>query len=107
MLSAPECTNDECVMRIQSKFNIRLCDHMLRAQDNNPLYNVEIEVPHEQVYLYDENKNIYDSMLISQSEALIAAQDAITYLHETDSVGEGTDTPFEVINGKLCRTLFV
>ncbi len=107
MLSAPECTNDEGIMRIQSKMNIKLGDHMLRAQSDNPLYNVEIEIPHEQVYLYDENNNIYDSMLVSQEEALGDAQDTIMYLHETESVGDGFDTPFEIRAGKLCRTLFV
>ncbi len=107
MLSAPECTNDEGIMRIQSKMNIKLGDHMLRAQSDNPLYNVEVEIPHEQVYLYDENNNIYDSMFVSQEEALSDAQDAIMYLHDTESVGEGSDTPFEIQSGKLCRTHFV
>lgn len=107
MLSAPECTNDEGIMRIQSKMNIKLGDHMLRAQSDNPLYNIEIEIPHEQVYLYDENNNIYDSVLISQEEALSDAQDAIMYLHDTNSVGEGSDTSFEIRSGKLCRTHFV
>ena len=107
MLSAPECTNDEHIMQIQSKMNIKLGDHILRSQSDNPLYNVEIEIPYEQVYLYDENNNIYDSVLVSQEEALSDAQDAIIYLHETGSVGEGTDTSFEIQRGKLCRTHFV
>jgi len=107
MLSAPECTNDEGIVCIQSKMNVKLGDHMMRAQSDNPLYNVEIEIPHDQVYLYDNDKNIYDSILISQSESLSAAQDAIIHLHETGGVGEGTDTPFEIQSGKLCRTLFV
>lgn len=107
MLSAPECDNEEGIVRIQSKLQLKLGDHMLRAQSSNPLYNVELEIPHEQVYLYDNDKNIYDSVLVSDDEALSAAQDAIIYLHETNSVGDGADTPWQITDGKLCRTGFI
>lgn len=107
MLSAPECTNDEGIVKIQSKLNLKLGDHMLRAQSDNPLYNVELDIPHDQVYLYDNDKNIYDSVLVSDEEAMSAAQDAIIYLHESGGVGTGDDTPFEIQDGKLCRTSFI
>jgi hypothetical protein len=107
MLSAPECTSDDGIMRIQSKMNIKLGDHMLRAQSDNPLYNVELDIPHDQIYLYDNDKNIYDSVLVSDEDAMSAAQDAIIYLHDSGSVSEGDDTPFEIQDGKLCRTAFI
>ena len=106
MLSAPECTSDDGIMRIQSKMNLKLGDHMLRAQSNNPLYNVEVEIPHDQIYLYDNDRNIYDSVLVSSDEALSAAQDAIIYLHDANEVGDDNTTQFEIRDGKLCRTLF-
>lgn len=107
MLSAPLCNNEEGIVKTEGKLSIRLSDHVMRAQSNsNPLYDVEIEVPHEQLYLYDNNKNIMDSVLVTNDEALSAAQDMVHYLHVTNKVGDGPDTPFEIRDGKLVRTHF-
>jgi hypothetical protein len=107
MLSAPPCDNDEGVVRIQSKFNLKLADHVMRAQSNsNPLYDVELEIPHEQVYLYDNDKNIMDAITVTNDEALAAAQDMVHYLNDANLVSDEPDTPFEIRDGKLVRTHF-
>jgi len=104
--NAPSCDNNEGIVKMSSTLNLKLSNHILRMQSDNPLYNVEVEIPQEQAYLYDENKTAMDVISVSDDEALLGAQDMIEYLHETNSVGEGSDTPFEIQDGKLVRTHF-
>jgi hypothetical protein len=104
--NAPACDNEEGIVKVQSTMQLKLSDHLVRAQSNNPLYNVELEIPQEQVYLYDHGKNLVDSVVATQQESLDAAQDMIIYLHESGQVGEGPDTPFEIRDNKLVRTHF-
>jgi len=107
ILSAPPCDNEDGVVKTEGKLSIRLSDHVMRAQSNsNPLYDVELEIPHEQLYLYDNDKNIMDAVVVTNDEALAAAQDMVHYLHVANKVGDGPDTPFEVKDGKLVRTHF-
>jgi hypothetical protein len=107
LLNAPKCDNEENMMKTEGTLRLRLSDHIIRAQSiSNPLYDVELEIPHEQMYLYDEG-NPMDAVLVSQSEAISAAQDMVDYLHATNSVSDDPSTPFEVRDGKLVRTHFV
>ncbi len=103
-LSAPPCDNDDNIVRVSNIMNVKLSNHLLRAQSSNDLYDVELEIPSEDVFLYDENKNVFDVITVTMDESLGAAQDMITYLHETGSVGDNETTPFEVADGKLIRT---
>lgn len=108
MLSAPTCDNDDCVVNMVETMSLKLGDHLLRAQsDDNPLYDVEVEIPHCQAHLYDNEKNLVDSILVSQNESLSGAQDMISYLHKTKSVSDSPMTPFQVVDGKLIRTHFI
>lgn len=108
MLSAPACDNDDCVVNMVETMSLKLGDHLLRAQsDDNPLYDVEVEIPHCQAHLYDNEKNLVDSILVSQNESLSGAQDMISYLHKTKSVSDSPMTPFQVVDGKLIRTHFI
>ena len=106
MLNAPKCDNENNIMKTEGKLSLRLSDHVIRAQSiSNPLYDVELEIPHEQMYLYDEG-NPMDAVLVSQQEAISAAQDMVDYLYATNSVSDDPSTPFEIRNGKLVRTHF-
>lgn len=106
MLSAPVCDNDESILKDHHKMTLKLGDHLLRAQSNNPLYDVEIEIPHDSVYLYDNNKKLVDVISCSDEDALMAGQDMITYLYNSNQVDNSSTTPFAVKNGKLVRTHF-
>ena len=87
---------------------MKLSDHLIRSQsDDNPLYDVEIEMPQDQAHLYDKNKNLVDSIMITDKESLSAAQDMIVYLHKTNSVSDDPMTPFEIKDGKLVRSHFI
>lgn len=107
MLSAPKCESEDCVLKIQGCMNVKLGDFVMRSlSDDNPLYDVEVEIPTEQIHLYDKEKNLYDSVMVTDEESLGAAQDMISYLHKTKSVSDSPDTPFEIRDGKLVRTYF-
>ena len=108
ILSAPSCDNDEKIMRTSGKLTLRLSEHIVRSQSivNNPLYDVELEVPNDQVFLYDQSGQIIDAMAVSDEETIRSAQQMVDYLHIAKKVGDGPDTPFEVRDGKLVRTHF-
>lgn len=109
MLSAPSCDNEDGIVSIQSTKVIKLGEHLIRAQseEDNNLYDVEIEMPQSQAHLYDNDKNLLDSITISDDESLSSAQDMISYLHKTKSVSDDPMTPFQIVDGKLIRTHFI
>ena len=103
--AAPTPAEGETMVKIQSTATVKLSDHFgLRAMSDNPLYEVEVEIPMEEAYLYDNDRNVIDSVTITPEESYSAAQDFINYLHKTNSVGDTASTPFEVKDGKLVRT---
>lgn len=105
MLSAPECDNEEKIIKIQGSMNVKLRDFVVRSQsDDNPLYDVEVEIPTEQIYLYDENNRLYDAVTVTEEESLGAAIDMINHIHESKLVSDDPQTPFEIREGKLIRT---
>lgn len=106
ILSAPSCDNDDFILKTQSKLSLKLGDHLIRTQSNNPLYDVEIEIPQESVFLYDNDKQLIDAISCTDDEALMGGQDMINYLHEAEKVNDSEKTPFSVENGKLIRTHF-
>lgn len=105
--SAPKCDNADGIIKTDGKVSVRLSDHFMSAQSlSNPLYDVELDIPHEQMYLYDNDNNVLDAVLVSDDDVIVAAQGVADYLHATNSVSDSPDTPFEIKNGKLIRTHF-
>lgn len=78
----------------------------VQGQENNPLYDVTLEVGAQNAYWYDSHQIAMDSIRLNFEEVLSGAQNMITYLHETKSVGSDHKKPFEILNGKLVRTHF-
>ena len=109
MLSAPVCDNEDGIVNIQSVKTIKLGEHLIRTQSeaDNPLYDVEVEIPQNQSYLYDNDKNLLDSIMVSENESLSGAQDMISYLHKTKSVSDDPMSPFHIKDGKLVRNHFI
>lgn len=105
MLSeAPPCPSNSLTLKIYNNMNIKLHDKVIRSQSDNPLYDVFLEVPSEQIYLYDQNRNLYDSILITEEESIKGACEMINHLHACNKVSDHPKTPFEINNGKLVRT---
>lgn len=88
------------------KLRTRLGDHMLRAQSNNPLYYVHVDLPLDSAELYDNNDHIYDVIQSCKDECLCHAQAMIEFLHKTNSVSNSNKTPFKITKGGLVRTHF-
>lgn len=106
MLSVAPLSNQERLVKTEKKMILKLGDHLLRAQADNELYNVEVEIPHDEAYFYDNDGNCIDLMKVSEEESLVGAQDMIIYLHQAKKVSDDPKTPFEIQNGKLVRTHF-
>ncbi len=101
------------VKRSRSKI-IRLCDHFdARAQGDNPLYEVEIEVPND-IYMEFNNRGMMvDGLIPSEKEALDDARNCVHILHSGQMVADGPvedgvfDKPFSILEGKLVRNFFI
>lgn len=106
MLGVSKCEDENRIVKMQSIIRVKLGDHLIRAQADNPLYDAEVEIPHEQAHLYDHDKNLMDTILVSEEESLSGAQTMIEYLHNAKQVSYSPDTPFSVLNGRLIRTHF-
>jgi hypothetical protein len=93
---------------------IKLADHFgVRAQSNNPLYNVEIEVPAEEHYLFNPDGVMVDSVATSEQVAIKSARACIHFLHKNNLWADGKlaegdmSKPFSVIDGKLVRNFCI
>jgi hypothetical protein len=104
MLSAPKCTNENCIVKIEVNKCCKLGDHLVRIQSDNPLYDVEIELPQQGAFFYDNDKNLIDQIHISHEDTLLAGQEMIEYLHRTGQVSDDPKTRWEIRDGKLMRT---
>jgi len=91
------------VKRNESK-TIQLCNYFMMSQTNNPLYNVEIEMPQESAEFFNEHGTIIDSIEVSEKESIDMVHEAICYLSMTDAVGN-ENSLFQIKNGKLTRNL--
>jgi hypothetical protein len=106
-LSFPACENEEKIVKIKGFLNIKLSEVLLKSQSiSNPLYDVEIEIPTEEVYLYDLDNNFYDKSYATYEECLNGAVEMVDHLHNTNSVSDNPDSLFSVIDGKLVRNYF-
>lgn len=106
MLSAPKCLTGEKIIKTQNRLNLKLSDRLIRAQghDDNPLYDVEVEIVSETAHFYDNQGNFVDVVHTSNEEGVKGAQDLIHYLHKAKKYGHDQTTPWDVVDGKLIRT---
>lgn len=106
LLASPE-SPPEKILTIGVNLSTKLSNYLVQSQNSdNNLYDLEIEIPFQGSYFYDNSGNLYDIMFVSETESVSAAQDMIHYLHITKSVSDDPSTPFEIIEGKLIRTHF-
>lgn len=103
--SVSKSRSSTTIVRTKEKMNVKLGHVMFSAQSGqNPLYDVEIEIPHESVKLYDNHGNFYDSCECCKDTAYCCAADMLHFLHKTNRVSDSEKTPFAVRGGKLVRT---
>lgn len=102
---APECDNDQGIMFSSGSATLKLSDFVLTAQSTNPLYNVELTIPMDTVYLYDGDRNLVDAFISTLD--VDSAEAAVWHLHNMGLVSDSPNTPFEIKDGKLVRTHIV
>lgn len=92
-------------LKVSKQEEWKLIDHLgITAQNDNPLFNVKINVPMDDYYEFDATGNMIDEQLHSRTEVLDAAYNCLQYLHKHDMVGEGKT--FQIKHGTLVRNHF-
>lgn len=99
-------TNGKTIV-VEKKQEFKLIDRLgISTMSNNPLFNVEISMPMDEYYEFDENGNLIDETKVSEAEILDSAYNCLQHLHKKNLVGPNSNQPFEVRNGKLSRNHF-
>lgn len=95
--------NNSVVRTISSK-TIKLSDKLgLMALNNNPLLDLEISVPDEHAYLFDNDLKLVDVISSNEAEIVDSAFRCLSYLNENQLVGNHDTATFEIKQGKLVR----
>ena len=92
------------ILRMGGTMRIKLSEHIVATLSNNPLLNVEVEVPHESAFFFNNERAVHDTVASEHEDAIAAALDMVHYLHLAGKVGPDESTPFEIRDGKLVRT---
>lgn len=94
---------DTKLAQTASTRTIKLVDHLgLSALADNPLFNVEIEVPFQNTYEF-QNGVMVQAAEVNEEEVIDSAFACLNYLHHNNLVGKHKNALFEVKNGKLLR----
>lgn len=75
------------------------------ALSNNPLLDKEIDVPSENTYIFDKNKQLIDYVVTSQEEIANEAFSCLNYLNNKNLVGK--DNQFKIKKEKLIRNYII
>lgn len=96
---------DAKVVRTLSTKTMKLADKLgpLTAQDDNPLFALEITVPYESAYYFDGDNKLAGVVEPHDDEVVDAAYNCLKFLHEEDLVGSHETALFEAKHGKLVR----
>jgi len=95
--------SSEKVIRTLSSTTIRIIDKRVLGLKNNYLYGLQIEVPNETVYYFDNNDKLVDVISSSEDDIVDSAMDCLDYLDKNKLIGSFSGALFEVKRGKLAR----
>jgi hypothetical protein len=91
------------VIRTVSKKEIRIIDKRILSLKNNYLYGLQIEVPSQSSYYFDQNNKLFDVITSTEDEVVNDAINCLDYLDRNRLIGKGPDALFEVKEGKIVR----
>lgn len=98
---------DKYIKTHSTKF-IKLKDLVeISALNDNPLFKLELEVPSETGYYFDENNKLFDMVETTEDEIVESALVCVDYLHRNNLVGKHKNALFEVKGNKLVRKRIV
>lgn len=96
------------VLRTLTTKKIKLSEKMgLMALDNNPLIDLEIEVPNQKAYYFNEEEKLVEIVQDHDDEVIDAAYTCLNILNTDDLVGDHETALFENRHGKLVRKQIV
>jgi hypothetical protein len=94
----------EKVLKVNSTKLVKLKDIAgVTSLNNNPLIDLEIEIPNQYCYYFDENSNLTEIVQSQQAEIIDAAFVCLDYLNSNNLVGNLDNSLFEIKNDKLVR----
>jgi hypothetical protein len=96
--------NDYKIIRTTSNQVFKLSEKLgdVKSLEDNPLFELEIEVPSQNSFYFLKN-NLVKTLELDQNEIVDSAYACLKMLHENDLVGNNDNSLFEKINGKLVR----
>lgn len=99
---------NEKVIRTVSVKRIKLSDVLgVTAQSDNPLFNLEIDIPNQMAYYFDDNGQLTDIVQAQDTEIIDAAYTCLDFLHKKNLVGDHDGALFVAKKGKLVRRQIV
>lgn len=94
----------EKVIRTVSHKRIKLVNSLgVSAQANNPLFNLEIDVPNQVAYYFNENDQLTDVVQAQDTEIIDAAYSCLDFLNKNNLVGDHDKALFVEKKGILVR----
>jgi len=90
------------VAKLSRPRTLRLSDHLASSlSDCNPLYDVEVEVPADSYYEFNQDGILVDEVLPNEEEIIMSTALCLDTIFTEDSVG--SDKMWEVQDNKLIR----
>ena len=86
----------------KNKRKVALSDYMVTAQKNNPLHNVEIEVPNDSFYEFNEDGYVINQIQSLEEDIFESIKSCMDYVERS----LGDDLMFKIEDGKLIRNYF-
>ena len=86
----------------KNKRKVTLSDYMVTAQEDNPLHNVEIEVPNDSFYEFNKDGYVINQIQSLEEDIFESIKSCIGYVK--NSLGD--DSMFKIEDGKLIRNYF-
>ena len=98
-----ESFDSEKVIKTMSRTTIKILDKRVLGLNNNHLYGLQIEVPNQVSYYFDENDKLFDVVGASEDEVINTAMECLDYLDKNNLIGSSKDSLFEIKYGKIVR----
>lgn len=99
-----ESTDTEKVIRVVSTKKIKILDKRILNLKNSYIYGLEIEVPNQSSYFFNDKDQLVDYVGSSEDEVIDCSIDCLNYLDQNKLIGNHEDAIFEVKQAKIVRS---
>lgn len=99
---------DGKIIKVGQSQKMKLVDKFdFHTLADDPLFNVNVSVPSESVYIFDKEDKLVDSTETTANEVLDSVYFCLKYLQKHELVGPEKNKPFEIKDNELIRRRFV